>query len=54
MARGKKFIEAARKEGGRVTLTGAVNSNIEKVKAESIARSTFGVFSVENRLRTDS
>lgn len=41
-------------DGGRVTLTGAVNSNIEKIKAESIARSTFGVFSVENRLLTDS
>ena len=41
-------------ERGRVTLTGAVNSNLEKLKAESIARSTFGVFNVENRLLTDS
>ena len=41
-------------ERGRVTLTGAVNSNLEKIKAERIARSTFGVFSVENRLLTDS
>ncbi len=41
-------------EGGRVTLTGAVFSNLEKIKAERIARSTFGVFSVENRLLTDT
>ena len=37
-------------EDGRVTLTGAVRSRVERRKAESIARSTFGVFSVENRL----
>ena len=37
-------------EGGRVVLTGAVNSKVEKVVAENIARSTFGVFNVENRL----
>ncbi len=37
-------------ERGRVTLTGAVQSKVEKRKAEIIARSTFGVFSVENRL----
>jgi len=37
-------------ERGRVTLTGAVRSKVEKRKAEIIARSTFGVFSVENRL----
>ena len=36
---------------GHVTLTGAVRSKIERSKAESIARSTFGVFSVENQLR---
>lgn len=41
-------------ERGRVVLTGAVRSKIEKIKAEKIARSTFGVFSVENRLLTDS
>ena len=41
-------------DGGRVTLTGAVNSNLEKIKVERIVRSTFGVFSVENRLLTDS
>ncbi len=38
-------------ERGHVTLTGAVRSKVEKFKAESIARSTFGVFSVENQLR---
>jgi osmotically-inducible protein OsmY len=37
-------------ENGRVTLTGVVNSEVEKRKAEAIARSTFGVFSVDNRL----
>jgi osmotically-inducible protein OsmY len=41
-------------ERGRVTLTGAVNSAVERQKAEVIARSTFGVFNVENRLRIDS
>ena len=41
-------------ERGQVTLTGAVNSLVERQKAEVIARSTFGVFNVENRLRIDS
>ncbi len=41
-------------ERGNVTLTGAVNSPLERQKAEFIARSTFGVFNVENRLRIDS
>jgi osmotically-inducible protein OsmY len=41
-------------ERGQVTLTGAVNSQVERQKAEIIARSTFGVFNVENRLRIDS
>jgi hyperosmotically inducible protein len=41
-------------ERGRVALTGAVRSQVEKRKAESIARSTFGVFSVENRLQVGS
>jgi hyperosmotically inducible protein len=41
-------------ENGRVTLTGVVGSNVEKRKAESIARSVFGVFSVENELQVDS
>ena len=37
-------------ERGNVALTGAVSSEVEKRKAEHIARSTFGVFKVENRL----
>jgi osmotically-inducible protein OsmY len=37
-------------EHGRVALTGAVRSNVEKRQAEIIARSTFGVFSVDNKL----
>jgi hyperosmotically inducible protein len=41
-------------ERGRVALTGAVRSEVEKRKAEHIARSTFGVFSVENRLQVGS
>jgi len=40
-------------EHGHVTLTGVVNSEVERRKAESVARSTFGVFSVENKLRLD-
>jgi hyperosmotically inducible protein len=40
-------------EHGRVTLTGAVPSEVEWRKAEMIALSTFGVFSVENELRLD-
>jgi hyperosmotically inducible protein len=41
-------------ERGRVALTGAVRSEVEKRKAEHIARSTFGVFAVENRLQVGS
>ena len=37
-------------ERGRVALTGAVRSEVERVAAEHIARGAFGVFSVENRL----
>ncbi len=37
----------------RVLLTGVVNSEVERVKAERIANSTFGVLSVENLLRLD-
>lgn len=37
-------------ERGNVTLTGAVGSEVERVKAGMIARQTFGVFGVENRL----
>ena len=36
---------------GRVILSGAVRNRIEKLKAETIARSTFGVINVENRLQ---
>lgn len=38
---------------GRVTLTGVVLSEVERRKAEVIARSVFGVFSVENKLRLE-
>jgi len=41
-------------ERGRVVLTGAVRSNVEKVMAGTIARSTFGVFKVENLLKVAS
>jgi hyperosmotically inducible protein len=41
-------------ERGRVALTGAVRSEVERRKAEIIARSTFGVFSVDNRLQVGS
>lgn len=40
-------------EHGRVTLTGVVDSEVERRKAEMIALSTFGVFSVDNQLRLD-
>lgn len=40
-------------ENGRVTLTGVVQSEVERRKAEVVARSTFGVFSVENTLRLE-
>ena len=38
-------------EASRVTLTGAVRSNVEKVKAALIANATSGVMQVENRLQ---
>ncbi len=41
-------------EHQRVTLTGAVRSEVERRKAEHIARSTFGVFTVDNQLRVDA
>ena len=41
-------------ERGNVTLTGAVNSTLERTKAEMIVRQTSGVFGVENRLQIDS
>ena len=40
-------------ENGRVTLTGVVNSNVERMLARSLA-TTFGAFSVKNELRTDA
>ena len=36
---------------GKLILSGAVRNRMEKSKAESIARSTFGVLGVDNRLR---
>jgi hyperosmotically inducible periplasmic protein len=41
-------------ENGHVTLTGVVNSEVERRKAETVARTTSGVFSVDNQLRLDS
>ena len=41
-------------KNGRVTLTGVAASNIEKAIAERIARQTFGVLSVENKLQVPS
>lgn len=40
-------------ENGRVTLTGVVNSNVERMLARSLATG-FGEFSVESELRTDA
>jgi hyperosmotically inducible protein len=40
-------------DGGRVTLTGVVNSNVERMLARSIA-SSFGAFSVTNDIKTDA
>jgi hyperosmotically inducible protein len=40
-------------QGGKVTLVGVVSTQMERMKAEMIARSTFGVFSVENKLRVE-
>lgn len=41
-------------DNGRVELTGAVRSNVEKRQLEVIARSTFGVLSVKNELQVAS
>ena len=38
---------------GRVTLTGVVNSNVERMLARSLATS-FGAFSIKNDLKTDA
>ena len=40
-------------ENGHVTLTGVVNSEVERRKAETVARTTPGVFSVDNKLQLD-
>lgn len=40
-------------ENGHVTLTGVVNSNVERMLARSLA-TTFGAFSVKNDLKTDA
>ena len=38
-------------DGPNIMLTGAVQNRIEKMKAESIVRSTFGVINIDNRLQ---
>jgi hyperosmotically inducible periplasmic protein len=40
-------------EHGRVTLTGVVNNNVERMLARSLA-TDFGAFSVKNNLKTDA
>ena len=40
-------------EHGRVTLTGVVNSNVDRMLAQSLA-TQFGAFSVTNELKTDA
>jgi hyperosmotically inducible periplasmic protein len=40
-------------ENGRVTLTGVVNNNVERMLAQSIASSSMA-FSVSNKLKTDA
>jgi hyperosmotically inducible protein len=40
-------------DGGRVTLTGVVHTELERALARSIASTVFGVFSLDNRLKTD-
>jgi hyperosmotically inducible periplasmic protein len=40
-------------ENGRVTLTGVVNSNVERMLARSLA-SSFGAFSIQTELKTDA
>jgi hypothetical protein len=41
-------------EHSRVTLTGVVQSDVERMVARSIAGSQFGVMSVVNNLKTDA
>jgi cbb3-type cytochrome oxidase maturation protein len=40
-------------ENGRVTLTGVVNSNVERMMAQALA-SSFDAFQVVNQLKTDA
>jgi len=41
-------------DGGQVTLTGAVSSSVERLKAELDAREAFGVLGVDNHLQVAS
>jgi osmotically-inducible protein OsmY len=41
-------------ERGRVTLTGVVNSEVDRMLARSLAATQFGAFSVKNELKTDA
>jgi hyperosmotically inducible protein len=41
-------------ENGHVTLTGAVGTEVERVKAGFTAREVFGVMSVDNELKVAS
>jgi hyperosmotically inducible periplasmic protein len=41
-------------ENGRVTLTGVVFNDLERILARSLASGTFGAFAVVNDLRTDA
>jgi hyperosmotically inducible protein len=41
-------------EHGRVTLTGVVQSEVERTLARSLATGQFGVMSVANNLKTDA
>ncbi len=40
-------------QNGRVTLTGVVQNNVDRMLARSLA-TTFGAFSVKNELKTDA
>jgi osmotically-inducible protein OsmY len=40
-------------QNGRVTLTGVVQNNVDRMLARSLA-TTFGAFSVKNDLKTDA
>jgi osmotically-inducible protein OsmY len=40
-------------KNGRVILAGTVETELEKTKAEQIARSTFGVMGVDNQIEVN-